>query len=76
MRADWPKAMVDRLELSGFAFASLLDGSALSQVTASYYASDQWTARLSFTASLGPARSEHGSVPQIANAIAQVIRYF
>jgi len=75
-RADWPKAFVDHLELSGFAFVSLLDGSTLSQITASYYLSDAWTATLSFAGNVGSPRSERGSIPQIANGIAEIIRYF
>ncbi|HEX3757947.1 MAG TPA: hypothetical protein VHW23_04555 [Kofleriaceae bacterium] len=76
VRADWPQAFVDHLALSGFAFVSLLDGSTLSQITASYYLSDVWTATLSFAGNVGPPRSERGSIPQIANGIAEIIRYF
>jgi hypothetical protein len=76
IRADWPKAFVDHLELTGFAFVDLLDGSVLSQVTASFYASDAWTAALSISGALGGARSERGSLPQVGSAIAEIVRYF
>jgi hypothetical protein len=75
VRADWPGAIVDHLELSGFAFASLIDGSVLTQVTASYFLSDQWTANVSFGGNFGTARSERGSMPQPISAIVELIRY-
>ena len=75
VRADWPKAFVDHLELTGFAFTSLADGSTLSQITASYYLSAAWTAALSLGANLGTARSERGSFPQAASGIAELVRY-
>ena len=75
VRADWPKAFVDHLELTGFVFTSLADGSTLSQITASYYLSDAWTAALSLGANLGTARSERGSFPQATSGIAELVRY-
>lgn len=75
LRVAVPKAFVDRLELDGFAFVSLADGSTLSQVTASYYLSDAWTAAFSASANLGSARSERGSFPQFISGIVQLVRY-
>ncbi|HSY21111.1 MAG TPA: hypothetical protein VK841_03305 [Polyangiaceae bacterium] len=75
IRVAWPQAIVSELEIDAFAFVSLLDGSALSQVSASYFVSDAWTAALYASANLGNARSEHGSSPQEGNLILQLTRY-
>lgn len=75
LRAAVPKAFFDRLEVDGFAFVSLVDGSTLSQITASYYLSDAWTAAFSLSANLGSARSERGSFPQTISGIVQLVRY-
>jgi len=76
LRAAWPRAFVTDLELTGFAFVSLLDGSVLSQVSASYYLSSVWTASAYASANLGDDRSERGSFPQRLNSILQLTRYF
>jgi len=75
LRAAAPKAFVDRLELDGFSFVSLADGSTLTQITASYYLSDAWTAAFSASANLGSSRSERGSFPQVISGIVQLVRY-
>jgi hypothetical protein len=75
VRADWPKAFVDHLELTGFAFVDLDDGSVLSQVSGSYYISDAWTATFSLGGSLGSRRSERGSIPQELSGIVELVRY-
>ena len=66
---------MSELELSAFAFVDLLDGSALGQAAASYYLSSRWTASVYLSASLGPARSEHGSSPERASSILQLTLY-
>lgn len=76
IRADWPRAFTPDLEFAAFAFVSLLDGSVLSQLSASYYLSDAWTASAYVSGNFGDRRSEHGSLPQRANAIVQLTRYF
>ncbi len=53
----------------------LLDGSVLTQVSASYYASDAWTISAFASANLGDARSERGSLPQRVSGILQLTRY-
>ncbi len=75
VRASWPRAFTTELELSAFAFVSLLDGSVLSQVSANYYLSDAWTVSAYGSANLGQGRSERGSFPQRGNVIFQVTRY-
>jgi hypothetical protein len=72
----WPRAFTPDLELSAFAFVSLLDGSVLSQVSASYYVSDAWTASAFVSGDFGAGRTERGSFPQRENVILQVTRYF
>jgi hypothetical protein len=76
LRADWTDALVTNLELSAFTFVNLYDGSTLSQLSASYYLSSEWTIGAYATATLGGARSERGSQPVARSIIAQVIRYF
>lgn len=76
VRASWPRAFVPDLELSAFAFVSLLDGSVLSQFSASYYLSDSWTVSAYASGNFGGGRTERGSFPQAGNGIAQLTRYF
>jgi len=75
VRADWPRALTPDLELSAFAFVSLLDGSVLSQLLASYYLSDAWTASAFVSGNFGDVRTERGSFPQRGNFILQLTRY-
>jgi hypothetical protein len=76
VRADWPQAFTRDLELSAFAFISLLDGSVLSQLSASYYVSNAWTASAYVAGNFGARRTERGSFPERGNAILQLTRYF
>jgi hypothetical protein len=75
VRASWPRAFVNDLELTAFAFVDLLDGSVLSQVSANYYLSPRWTASVYLSSSLGTARSERGSFPQRVSSIFQLTLY-
>jgi hypothetical protein len=75
VRASWPRAFTPDLELSAFAFVSLLDGSVLSQLAASYYVSDAWTASAFVSGDFGNGSTERGSFPQRANVILQLTRY-
>jgi len=75
IRVDWPRAFTPHLELSGFAFVSLLDGSVLSQLSASYYLSDAWTASAFVSGNFGDGRTERGSFPERGNLILQLTRY-
>lgn len=75
VRASWPRAFTPDLELSAFAFISLLDGSVLSQLSANYYVSDAWTASVYLSGNVGDSRSERGSSPQRGNVIVQLTRY-
>jgi hypothetical protein len=74
-RLAWPRALTSKLELSAFAFVNPLDGSAFAQAIASYYLSDAWTCGLYGSINAGPARSEHGSVPQLGSVVLQLVRY-
>jgi opacity protein-like surface antigen len=76
LRIDWTDALVSDLELTAFAFVDLYDGSSLAQLTASYYLSNAWTIGGFLAGNFGGARSEHGSAPQAASAIFQLVRYF
>jgi hypothetical protein len=75
VRLDWPDALVKHLELTGFAFVDLVDGSVLTQASASYYLSDAWTIAGYASFNLGDGRTERGSVPQMASGTLQVVRY-
>ncbi|WP_437588900.1 hypothetical protein [Sorangium sp. So ce1000] len=75
VRAAWPKAFVNDLELSGFAFVNLLDGSVLTQIAANYYASDKWTLAAYGSANIGDGRTERGSLPQRLSGILSIVRY-
>jgi hypothetical protein len=75
VRASWPRALTPDLELSAFAFASLLDGSVLSQLSASYYLSNAWTASAYLSGNFGNDHSERGSFPQRGNVILQLTQY-
>jgi hypothetical protein len=76
LRADWTDAFVTNLELTGFTFVNLYDGSSLSQFSASYYLSSAWTIGAYATATLGGPHTERGSLPQAHSFIVQAIHYF
>jgi len=76
LRADWNDAIVQHLELSAIAFVDAYDGSVLTQFSASYYLSDNWTLGGLAGASVGASRSERGSLPEQASVIAQLVHYF
>ena len=76
LRADWVDAFVPKLELVGFVNTDLHDGSSLLQLSADYTLSDTWTVGALTVASLGPRRSDFGSLPQAASVQLRVARYF
>ena len=76
MRADRVDAVVRNLELSGFAFVNLADGSSLIQLAASDDATDSWTLAAYGLANVGSSRSERGSLPQAAGITLALVRYF
>lgn len=76
LRADWSDAFVPKLELTGFVTTDVYDGSGLLQLTADYYLSDTWTVGALIMTNFGAARSDFGSLPQAANFLFKVARYF
>jgi hypothetical protein len=76
LRADWSDAFVPKLELTGFVNTDVYDGSSLLQLTADYYLSDTWTVGGLITTNVGAAHSDFGSLPQAANVLFKVARYF
>jgi hypothetical protein len=76
LRADWSDAFVPKLELTGFVNTDVYDGSSLLQLTADYYLSDTWTVGGLITTNVGAAHSDFGSLPQAANFLFKVARYF
>jgi hypothetical protein len=75
VRADWPRAFTRKLQLGGFAFVDLYDGSTLAQVIVSYYPSDAWTIAAYGSVNAGAVRSERGSMPQLGSAVLQMVGY-
>jgi len=75
LRADWVDAFVPKLELSGFVYTDLLDGSARLQLTADYHLSDRWTAGALVLADFGARRSDFGSLPQAGSVLLKLVRY-
>ena len=75
LRADWVDAFVPKLELVGFVNTDLRDGSSLLQLNADYTVSDRWTVGALAVASLGPRRSDFGSLPQSGSVQLRVVRY-
>jgi hypothetical protein len=75
-RLAWPRFLSPDLEVDGFAFVSLIDGSVLSQLSLSDYLSKDWTLAAFISGNFGAPRSERGSFPHPANLILQITRYF
>lgn len=76
LRADRVDAVIPNLELTGFAFVSLADGSSLIQLAGSYLVSDWWTLAAYAVGNVGGTRSERGSLPQAAGFTLTMARYF
>jgi hypothetical protein len=76
VRADWQDAFINKLEISAIAFIDAYDGSTLTQLSVGYSLSDNWSVSALGGASLGASRSERGSLPEQASAIALLTRYF
>ncbi|MEI9995263.1 MAG: hypothetical protein WDM91_11765 [Rhizomicrobium sp.] len=75
-RAAWQDAFVRDLALSGFVQADTRDGSGIAQIGADYYASRSWTLGGLVDVTFGTRRSDFGSLPEAANALVKVSRYF
>jgi len=75
LRADWVDAFVPKLELSGFIYSDLLDGSGRLQLSADYQLSDHWTVGALVLTDFGARRSEFGSLPQAGSVLLKLVRY-
>ncbi|MBV8209613.1 MAG: hypothetical protein JO133_06070 [Burkholderiaceae bacterium] len=75
LRADWVDAFVPKLELSGFIYSNLLDGSGRLQLSADYQLSDHWTVGALVLTDFGARRSEFGSLPQAGSVLLKLVRY-
>jgi len=76
MRASWPDALVDDLDLTALARLNPYDGSIFSQFDAAWYLSNAWTAGLTLTASIGDGKSEYGIPAQKGSVQVRLVRYF
>jgi hypothetical protein len=76
VRASWPDAVVDDLDLTALARLNPYDGSVFGQFDAAWYLSNIWTAGLTLTASVGDGKSEYGIPAQKGSVQVRLVRYF
>ena len=76
LRADWEDAVVRDLSLTGFVLADTRDGSGLAQFSADYVLSRTWQVGGLVDVTFGGRRSDYGSIPEAANVLVRVSRYF
>ena len=75
LRADWVDAFVPQLDVTGFIYADLIDGSTRLQLGADYYLSDRWTIGGQILVDSGGHHSNFGSLPQAGSVLLKVVRY-
>lgn len=75
-RVSWNDAFVRDLELDAFAFVSLQDGSAMTQLSGTYDLSDHWEIGALATGTFGSPRSIYGGQTPAASLIAKISRFF
>jgi len=75
VRAAWVDAFVPKLDITALANVSLQDGSGLTQITADYYLSRNWTVGGLASVTFGGRRSDFGSLPQAGGILLRLVRY-
>jgi hypothetical protein len=75
LRAAWQDVLPSKLNLGAIAFIATRDASALTQLSAAYFLSRQWTVSAFLAVTAGSQRSVFGSLPWHTNAILQVVKY-
>ncbi len=75
LRLDWPDVIPSRLDAGCVFFISPRDGSFLTQVSAQYYISRNWTVGAYLGGTSGASDTVYGSLPWCASAVLQVVRY-
>ena len=75
LRFDWKDIIPSKLNVAGVTFVSPYDASVLSQVSAQYFISRNWTLGLYIGGTVGSAGSVNGSLPWSASGVFQIVRY-
>jgi len=76
LRFDWQDIIPSKLNAGAVIFISPHDGSILSQTSAQYFISRNWTFGLYLGGILGSTGSVEGSLPWAASGVLQIVRYF
>ena len=75
LRFDWQDIIPSKLNVGGVMFISPYDGSVLTQASAQYFISRNWTVGLYLGGVLGSASTVQGSFPWSASGVLQIVRY-
>jgi hypothetical protein len=75
LRFDWQDIIPSKLNVGGVMFISPYDGSVLTQASAQYFISRNWTVGLYLGGTLGSAGTVEGSLPWSASGVLQIVRY-
>jgi hypothetical protein len=75
LRFDWQDIIPSKLNVGGVMFISPYDGSVLTQASAQYFISRNWTVGLYLGGVLGSASTVQGSLPWSASGVLQIVRY-
>jgi hypothetical protein len=75
LRFDWQDIIPSKLNVAGVTFVCPYDASVLSQVSAQYFISRNWTLGLYIGCTVGSAGSVNGSLPWSASGVFQIVRY-
>jgi hypothetical protein len=76
VRADWAEPFhIQHADVSAYVMTNLTDGSSMGQIAASYDISDNWSAGVYASASMGGRRSEWASLRNAGSVIVQISRY-
>jgi len=75
LRFDWQDIIPSKLNVGCVMFVTPHDGSVLTQASAQYFISRNWTVGLYLGGVLGSTGTVQGSLPWSANGVLQIVRY-
>ncbi len=75
LRLDWQDVIPSKLNVGGVLFICPRDGSLLTQASAQYFISRNWTIGLYLGCTPGGGRTVEGSLPWSASGVLQIVRY-
>jgi hypothetical protein len=75
LRFDWPDIIPSKLNVGAVMFVSPNDGSVLTQASAQYFISRNWTVGVYLGGAIGSASTVEGSLPSSASGVLQIVRY-